>query len=223
MDVRWQGDYIIMNKSIILTAFPLMIIGCGGSVEHNLGHIPVKWDNTIEYYMDCSLDGRVFIINNIYDVLDSLEIIVPALTFHEVSEPGIDVVTFKYITGINQAYIGKVPNSEVIISSTKRTTAEHEIRHMLGIPHEHQRPDRDDYINIDIDTVKDVNISDFDTKGANAFMYDVYAYEYDTKSIMHYAHKTYGISIKSVTGKTITYNHTASKIDNIKLNDIYTI
>ena len=213
-----------MNKTILLTtAFPLMIIGCGGnSTDHNLGHIPVKWDNTtIEYYMDASILEHTMIVNNVCDILDTIEVRVPALTFIEVDAPGVDVVTFKYVKGVNSSYIGKVPNSEVIISSGRRSIAQHEIHHMLGMVHEHQLPFRDDHVNIDMNTVPDHILKDFKAHSDSMYLYDVYSYDYDVKSIMHYSSGTHGVTIKTLAGKAITYNDEATDMDYMKLNDVY--
>lgn len=57
----------------------------------------------------------------------------------------------------------------------------HELIHCLGFGHEHQRPDRDSYVTIDMDNIKDDYKSDFIS--LPAFLITA---EYDYDSIMHY-------------------------------------
>ncbi len=63
----------------------------------------------------------------------------------------------------------------------------HEIMHILGIAHEHQRPDRDNYLNILEDNIKTSWKPQYEKRSA-AF-YSVTP-EYDYHSIMHYADHT---------------------------------
>jgi|GEM_PF-6050853 len=66
---------------------------------------------------------------------------------------------------------------------TQRTTF-HEILHALAIKHEHQRPDRDQYVDVNLEDAPE------NLKRAYAKLTDLsrtnYLTEYDTSSIMHY-------------------------------------
>jgi hypothetical protein len=99
----------------------------------------------------------------------------------------------------------------------------HEICHLLGMSHEHQRPDRDSFINILWQNV--------DFQFENAFTifgnsYDPMTQTYDFESIMHYPIYSF-----SLTGEpTIELKHpsnqlvggqTLSKLDTAFLNKIY--
>lgn len=69
----------------------------------------------------------------------------------------------------------------------------HELCHTLGLTHEHQRPDRDSYINVNLDNVEFGKKSNF-WKASLATTYG----PYDFDSIMHYESTTFGINNKVV-------------------------
>jgi len=88
---------------------------------------------------------------------------------------------------------GNNPNKNVIKLSNfcvmRKTLVEHEIMHSLGFWHEHQRPDRDEYIDLDMASIDPNHQSDF-TK----FQKDKWEntdQEYDIGSIMHYSRMTF--------------------------------
>ena len=58
----------------------------------------------------------------------------------------------------------------------------HEFMHALGFWHEHSRPDRDQYITIHTDNVKEASKSNFN-RHCDSETYNV---PYDVESIMHY-------------------------------------
>jgi len=58
----------------------------------------------------------------------------------------------------------------------------HEIGHLLGLEHEHTRPDRDQYIEIHWDNIEPDKLHNFDTAPRGSFMPGAYDYN----SIMHY-------------------------------------
>jgi hypothetical protein len=72
-------------------------------------------------------------------------------------------------------------------------TIEHELGHVLGFQHEHQRPDRDNYVTIDIGNVA----------GNARFAFDRYNFPaygpYDFGSIMHYGSKYFALDVSRPT------------------------
>lgn len=75
----------------------------------------------------------------------------------------------------------------------------HEIGHALGISHEHQRPDRDEHVNIVTENIETGKESNFNKKSAD----DVITLgDYDFLSIMHYG--GYAFSVDYGNKPTIT-------------------
>ena len=62
-------------------------------------------------------------------------------------------------------------------------TVAHEIAHAAGFYHEHSRPDRDSYITVHLENVKDGYERDFDKLGTRSVK-DIEPYDYS--SVMHY-------------------------------------
>lgn len=76
----------------------------------------------------------------------------------------------------------------------------HELGHCLGLTHEHQRPDRDDYINIRWENIEKYGRYNFIIK-QNPLI-DISRHYYDYKSIMHYRSLAFSKNKK----KTILFN-----------------
>ena len=95
--------------------------------------------------------------------------------------------------------------------------------HCLGFYHEHQRPDRDQYIDIDFGKI--------DLKHHSALqklseMPSYYSTEYDIKSIMHYGSSIQGVYpnddvMKKKDGTSIEPNKILSPLDIQTLNKMY--
>ncbi|XP_066927592.1 uncharacterized protein [Clytia hemisphaerica] len=65
----------------------------------------------------------------------------------------------------------------------------HEILHALGFYHEQARPDRDSYVKINWENINEKFKSNFDRQ--TAYSLDSQSTAYNTKSIMHYGHRTF--------------------------------
>ena len=98
-----------------------------------------------------------------------------------------------------------------------------QIFHCLGFFHEHQRPDRDQYIQIDMDKIHPYNRPQFeimDKKFLNLTLS-----EYDTRSITHYDSTVNGLFpdsiMKKKDGSIIEVNKKMSDIDIQTLNKMY--
>jgi hypothetical protein len=110
----------------------------------------------------------------------------------------------------------------IIFGVLDRAVILHELGHVIGLSHEHQRPDRDKYIkvlykNIDIDVY-----FCFKKRSKEEFLYDYTKFPYDYNSIMHYYEYSFSNNNKKVIISPIpTGNTTISKIDILKVNEIY--
>jgi len=113
--------------------------------------------------------------------------------------------------------IGYNIDSCIVFNMTNDVIILHELGHIIGLYHDHQRPDRDLYIDVSADNIKTLfELYQFiycipDT-------YDYFDYPYDLKSVMHF-------SVES-SGGIITYpsdcgGETISPIDALKVRDMY--
>lgn len=69
--------------------------------------------------------------------------------------------------------------------------------HVMGIAHEQCRPDRDNYITILWDNVREENYFDFTKMPADHF--DSYDIPYDFNSLMHYPQNAFAKPDKNIT------------------------
>lgn len=68
----------------------------------------------------------------------------------------------------------------------------HELGHVLGFLHEHQRPDRDEYISVDEDAIREDGEDAYKKYGEFDNSIDSLGVEYDYASIMHYSKRAFG-------------------------------
>ncbi len=73
-----------------------------------------------------------------------------------------------------------------ILKSNNQWTIKHELGHIIGLQHEHQRPDRDQYIWLNYKNIDKDKIGNY-YKIDNSLIVEE-NYEYDYRSIMHYSH-----------------------------------
>jgi len=206
-------------KHFLLFCILFNLTACG--IEPVKTHTkPVKWDKEVDYYYTDEMYNHPEIIENIEYVLNDLPNDT-GINFYECAEPGKYVVIFDYIKGENRSTIGKCENPLVIISSGRLDITFHELYHMVGMRHEHQLEFRDDFIQVDFDKVPDEVLDDFIIIPADNYLYNIYDYEYDHKSILHYSSKTWNADIRHIDGSIIPINKTPSIIDRKKLKSIY--
>lgn len=97
-----------------------------------------------------------------------------------------------------------------------KTTILHELSHVIGLTHEHQRPDRDKYIQINWNNVLPQHKNSFMIRNINdLFQYNMFQYDYN--SITHY-NPTTGTSNKDKP--TIVFKQKIQQIIHITQTDI---
>jgi hypothetical protein len=103
----------------------------------------------------------------------------------------------------------------------------HEIGHAVGLLHEHTRPDRDEYINIQYDNIEAGFKNQFEIIDKVELL-DTLGVGYDYNSVMHYKENAYhnkstpGITIVAdKPGIPIGPNLHLTKLDVLKLNTLY--
>ncbi|XP_061602248.1 low choriolytic enzyme-like isoform X2 [Cololabis saira] len=105
----------------------------------------------------------------------------------------------------------------------KNSIIQHELMHALGFYHEHTRSDRDQYVRINWDNLKQYYIKNFkkmDTNNLNT--------PYDYSSIMHYGRTAFGMfgRLETITpfpdpNVPIGESKTFSDIDILRINRLY--
>lgn len=102
----------------------------------------------------------------------------------------------------------------------------HEFGHALGLVHEHQRPDRSDYVNIYWGNIKEDYTDNFE-KYNNPLITESH-YPYDYNSVMHYTSWAFSnngqMTIEMADCEIncfLPYNTVPSEIDYEKITDIY--
>lgn len=103
----------------------------------------------------------------------------------------------------------------------------HELLHVLGFFHEHTRPDRDEYVTIFDDNIKEASRNNF--RKMSESRVTTFGLPYDFKSVLHYHDREFAIDRLKKTlepkvgvGKVIIGKaEEMSKMDILKLNKLY--
>jgi len=208
-------------KKICLLIIVLILTGCGIE-EESTKLTNKKWvDGKIFYYISPEIKQNKTLRDRIYFVLDEIED-KTSIEFYECDEKKPYVVVFIADEKINSATLGMCKNPVVRLNSFSTKIIFHEVFHVLGFPHEHQRPDRDDYVTVNMEDVSPTIRGDFEIYNEDMFLYDYWKYPYDYKSILHYKSNTYGVSmVKVSTGVEIITNNRPSVLDWKKLQEVY--
>jgi len=99
----------------------------------------------------------------------------------------------------------------------------HELLHLVGLHHEHQRADRDQYVDILLQNVEDQYRFAFDLLSDRE--YTTYGQSYDTTSVMHYNQQAFSKNgqdtIRSKDGRSIGWNKDMTAGDIYKVKQMY--
>nr|CAH0102894.1 unnamed protein product [Daphnia galeata] len=130
------------------------------------------------------------------------------------------------------SYVGRIGRRQTIslddkcILHSRPGLVIHELMHTLGFYHEHQRPDRDQYVNIDLDNIEQKNKVYFQKMRISHF--NILGHSYDYGSVMHYPKDAFAKDfrkpvITSVMNETSVLGNrkTFSAFDLEKLNTLY--
>jgi len=99
----------------------------------------------------------------------------------------------------------------------------HELGHTLGLKHEHQRPDRDDFVIVHEDRIQSGKDHDFEKLSGSTVLTTS---QYDFQSIMHYAANAFSIdpslpTIEGIHGELLDTSTSPTVMDAQFVNDNY--
>jgi hypothetical protein len=190
-----------IRKMLKLTII-LILFSYSCSFDFTIG----KWeDGIIPYYLKGEFSGND--LQNIRDAMDNWENVC-GVRFEKVSPRSSAYAIIRVSRNEWESSIGENNSQCHMIfgsSISDVSVITHELGHCLGLLHEHQRPDRDNYVIINwynILTGKEFNFEIMDNP-----LYIEQNYNYDYTSIMHYApyafSKNGNPTIKAIDGSTI--------------------
>jgi len=98
----------------------------------------------------------------------------------------------------------------------------HELGHVIGLLHEHQRPDRNIYITVQYENVAPEDRFCFELRPEYDFLYKYRKFPYDYNSVMHYSNYSFSINGQPVILSPVAIgNILPSSIDIAKVIEIY--
>ncbi|HPS58802.1 MAG TPA: M12 family metallopeptidase [Spirochaetota bacterium] len=180
-------------------------------------------DGRIPYYLDGEFSNND--VNNIREAMDAWESVC-GVWFEEVSPRSS---AYKIIRANANEWLSSIgENNSDCHMIFGRTYSDidviiHELGHCLGLMHEHQRPDRDEYVIIVWDNILTGKEYNFDIVDNPLFTEQ--DFDYDFQSIMHYAPGSFSINgsptIISIEDYAIYQSGGITELDAAKARAIY--
>lgn len=209
-----------MKRLIIISSIFIFLSGCTMSRIYN------EWKGgVIPYQIDSSFseDEKTIIRQS----MDTWEQATGKLSFIEKTDEKLFISIVKWNRSYSKADYGCSPVNDNYIKISSDEVDEyvitHELGHTIGLKHEHQRPDRDDYVDIKWNNIIDSCKDQFDIERAE--LYDDTQFDYDYESIMHYDPYTFSKNyLPTITGIDYTGDIGGYEItltDIAKVNLIY--
>jgi len=157
------------------------------------GIVPYRIDSTLGESSVAAIEQAIDMWNQISGI--SLKPIDEVLASDPTLSPvHLDSIRFQPGEGC-ASWVGRRGSEQEIWVAPSCTAGSmmHEIGHVLGLEHEHTRPDRDQYITIHWGNITEEKRHNFDIAGSRARQYG----EYDYGSIMHYGPNNFAIGSDS--------------------------
>jgi len=207
----YQGDIVLGNINELLVQEDDVLNGVA------IDNISLRWENaTIPYETGNFSNAEIQKINEAAKhISDNTNLCVVPRTNET------DYVFVKSSDSGCSSVVGKIGGQQFITLSQGCSfgSTVHEFLHAAGVYHEQSRSDRDEYISININNVRDGSERNFDKRETNATDYGSYNYE----SIMHYGNFAFAVNSQTPTIVTIPPGIPIGQRDGLSSGDILTL
>ena len=198
-------------RKYFLILLVLLFTGCG--IENIAQSIP--WENGQIPY--CFVDNFTVAEQRVIENAMHTWMLSGKITFIRKTYPDTFMLLIYKDSG-NWATMGFQENAELTLKNIDSQTVEHELGHVIGLQHEHQRPDRDKYILIMTQNIDPSNAYNFDKLPRNYWGYSYSQIPFDYNSIMIYDTNAFSINGKSTIISTTPINNNC--ISNFDLDKV---
>lgn len=182
LTVLREGDYYRSDDMVFKYDYVNAIRGTGDRGLTGLSSIDSYWPNrTVYYAFDPSVNSshRQIYLDIMQELSDSSGVV-----FRPRTSSTTNYILFRQVlSGSSASAVGMQGGEQpitIVIPFSNPTLIHHEIFHALGFYHEHQRSDRDSFVYVNYDNIKDDYKHNFDTLSG------VKIGPYDISSIMQY-------------------------------------
>lgn len=179
---------VFLVMCFIIVLFLILLNGCGSPERQQTNKSQQKtWPNGQVYYKFNPEISEQH-IKQIETIFNTIEDKTKCIYFLKSDQ--IDSIEIIYSEDSNNwASIGYTNDNYIKLNrDVKQRHIYHETFHAIGMTHEHQRPDRDNYIQVVNDNIYPECLQYFSIKQP---LYDIDKHPYDINSIMHYHPASY--------------------------------
>jgi hypothetical protein len=228
-----EGDDILISKMDILKEYEISL-NSGSNPNKLAKHTGrAKWPSTIKYRLGKKVNNTMK--SRLKSAMSEWKSATNnKIDFSEIKNSGwhqfiwgLGIHYHVYVTietgeASGSASVGYVPWSTLKLESDpSSSTCLHELGHVLGLIHEHQRKDRDNYVTVYTDNIKSGYKHNFNKETLQKTYGD-----FDFNSIMIYSSKAFTkhedlCTMKKKNGDLFYYTYVLSSTDKVKIKEIY--